>query len=32
VEWPDGLDLSYDTLYLEGQSVMQPAVVELTSA
>jgi hypothetical protein len=26
VEWPGGLDLSYDTLYLEGQPVAAPAL------
>lgn len=25
VEWPTGLDLSFDTLYLEGQPVAAPA-------
>lgn len=25
VEWPGGLDLSYDTLYLDGQSITAPA-------
>jgi hypothetical protein len=29
VEWPGGLDLSYDTLYLEGQPAPEPTVVEL---
>lgn len=24
VEWPSGLDLSYDTLYLEGQPLAAP--------
>ena len=24
VEWPGGLDLSYDTLYLEGQAIAAP--------
>jgi len=28
VEWPGGLDLSYDTLYLEGQPITKPAVAE----
>jgi hypothetical protein len=32
VEWPGGLDLSYDTLYLEGQPITQPAAVELALA
>jgi hypothetical protein len=32
VEWPGGLDLSYDTLYLEGQSITTPAAVELAPA
>lgn len=31
VEWPGGLDLSYDTLYLEGQRITSPAGVELAS-
>ncbi len=26
VEWPGGLDLSYDTLYLESEPVAVPAV------
>ena len=30
VEWPGGLDLSYDTLYLEGQPIAKSAAVELT--
>ena len=25
VEWPGGLDLSYDTLYLDGQPITAPA-------
>lgn len=25
IEWANGLDLSYDTLYLEGQPVSDPA-------
>ncbi len=25
VEWPGGLDLSYDTLYVEGQPIAAPA-------
>jgi Protein of unknown function (DUF2442) len=25
VEWPGGLDLSYDTLYVEGQPMVGPA-------
>ena len=28
VEWPTGLDLSYDTLYLGGQPVAAPARAE----
>ena len=24
VEWPNGLDLSYDTLYIEGQPIAAP--------
>lgn len=28
VEWPGGLDLSYDTLYLEGKPMTKPAVAE----
>lgn len=28
VEWPTGLDLSYDTLYLGGQPVAVPARAE----
>ena len=28
VEWPGGLDLSYDTLYLESQPVAVPAIAE----
>lgn len=32
VEWPGGLDLSYDTLYLEGQSIATPAVVDMEAA
>ena len=32
VEWPGGLDLSYDTLYLESQPVTQPAGLELAVA
>ena len=27
VEWPGGLDLSYDTLYLESRPMTSPAVV-----
>ena len=27
VEWPGGLDLSYDTLYLESQPITSPTVV-----
>ncbi|MFI5393890.1 MAG: DUF2442 domain-containing protein [Candidatus Binatia bacterium] len=26
VEWPNGLDLSYDTLYIEGQPIAAPAL------
>lgn len=29
VEWPGGLDLSYDTLYLESQPVAATAGVEM---
>ena len=29
VEWPDGLDLSYDTLYLESQPVAATAGREM---
>jgi len=32
VEWPGGLDLSYDTLYLEGQPIAPSEVAELTPA
>lgn len=32
VEWPGGLDLSYDTLYLESQPIAAPAVVETAPA
>jgi hypothetical protein len=32
VEWPGGLDLSYDTLYLESQPMAEPARVELALA
>jgi hypothetical protein len=32
VEWPGGLDLSYDTLYLESQPVAAPAVAEMSPA
>lgn len=32
VEWPGGLDLSYDTLYLESEPMTKPAAVELTHA
>ena len=28
VEWPTGLDLSYDTLYLGGQTIPAPATAE----
>jgi len=27
VEWPGGLDLSYDTLYLESRPIASPAAV-----
>jgi hypothetical protein len=29
VEWPGGLDLSYDTLYLESQPIAAPAAVDV---
>jgi len=32
VEWPGGLDLSYDTLYLESQPMAKSAAVELAPA
>jgi len=32
VEWPGGLALSYDTLYLESQPIATPAAVEMASA
>jgi hypothetical protein len=32
VEWPGGLDLSYDTLYLESQPAAVRAVDEMTIA
>ena len=34
VEWPGGLDLSYDTLYLESEPIpiTQPTTVELALA
>ena len=32
VEWPGGLDLSYDTLYLESQPLAKSAAVELSPA
>ncbi len=32
VEWPGGLDLSYDTLYLESQPTTKTAAVELAHA
>ncbi len=32
VEWPGGLDLSYDTLYLESQPMTKAAAVELAHA
>ena len=25
IEWPDGLDLSYETLYVEGQPITEPS-------
>ncbi len=28
VEWPNGLDLSYDTLYLEGKPISAPKAAE----
>jgi hypothetical protein len=31
VEWPGGLDLSYDTLYLESQPIELLPVVEMAS-
>lgn len=30
VEWPGGLDLSYDTLYLESRPAASPSVVQTT--
>ena len=32
VEWPGGLDLSYDTLYLESQPVVASEAAELAHA
>ena len=32
VEWPGGLDLSYDTLYLESRPLAEPATGELALA
>ena len=32
VEWPGGLDLGYDTLYVESEPVATPAVAELAPA
>jgi hypothetical protein len=32
VEWPGGLDLSYDTLYVESQPTTEPTVAELMVA
>jgi len=32
VEWPGGLDLSYDTLYLEGQAVTAHTGAEVEPA
>jgi len=32
VEWPGGLDLSYDTLHLESQPMAEPASAELALA
>jgi hypothetical protein len=29
VEWPGGLDLSYDTLYLESQPIVAPATADV---
>ena len=29
VEWPGGLDLSYDTLYLESQPITEATVAEM---
>jgi len=26
IEWPGGLDLSYDTLYVDGQPIIAPAL------
>ena len=31
VEWPGGLDLSYDTLYLEGQRIAAAVAAESAS-
>jgi hypothetical protein len=32
VEWPGGLDLSYDTLYLESLSITEATVAEMEPA
>jgi hypothetical protein len=33
IEWPGGLDLSYDTLYVDGQPIIAPALeAELSPA
>jgi hypothetical protein len=32
VEWPGGLDLSYDTLYLESQPITEAAVADMEFA
>ena len=32
VEWPGGLDLSYDTLYVESQPATEPSGAELAFA
>jgi Protein of unknown function (DUF2442) len=29
VEWPGGVDLSYDALYLEGQPVTAPVIMQV---
>lgn len=31
VEWPGGLDLSYDTLYLESQPIVAPVAGDVTA-
>jgi len=28
IEWPGGLDLSYDTLYVRGQAISEPSATE----